>query len=69
MAGTPTNEEVLSRHVAWESYKTSGQISDADYRVIKRLDKSTETAMATALADVRPCPVLAVCPLTRPYEG
>lgn len=53
MEGGLTNEEVLSRHVAWESYKTSGQISDNDYKLIKRLDKNTDTAKVSAMESVR----------------
>ena len=55
MAEEPlTNEAVLARHVPWESYKTSGQLSDKDYALIKRLDKSNEGARAAVLEEVRP---------------
>jgi hypothetical protein len=47
-----TTKDVLSRHISWESYKTSGQLSDRDYALIKRLDKSTETARSSALEEV-----------------
>lgn len=53
MDGPLTNEDVLGRHIPWESYKVTGQISERDFALIKRLDKSSETAKASALEEVR----------------
>jgi V-ATPase subunit H len=53
MEGQLTNQDVLARSVAWESYRTSGQISDKDFSLIKRLDKAPSTAKSALLQEVR----------------
>ena len=52
MEGLLTNEQVLARQVAWESYKTSGQISDRDFNLIKRLDKAPESSRTALVQEV-----------------
>jgi hypothetical protein len=53
MDGSLNNDGVLEEHIPWETYKTTGQISDRDFALIKRFDKSTETAKAAALEEAR----------------
>lgn len=53
MNGELTNDDVLERQIPWGSYKTTGQISDRDYGLIKRIDKSTDPAKRSAMEEVR----------------
>ena len=39
--------------IAWEPYKSLGQLSDRDLAIIRRVDKSTETAKVSVLDEVR----------------
>lgn len=52
MEGTLSNDAVLEQHIPWESYKMNGQISDRDFTLIKKYDKSPETVKAAELDEV-----------------
>eukprot|EP00892_Ulva_mutabilis_P008643 jgi/Ulvmu1/6150/UM028_0006.1 len=49
MEGSLSNDAVLEQHIPWESYKMNGQISDRDFTLIKKYDKSPETVKASEL--------------------
>lgn len=52
MEGSLSNDGVLEQHIPWESYKMNGQISDRDFTLIKKYDKSPETVKASELDEV-----------------
>lgn len=49
-----TNEDVLERTVAWETYLTARLISERDLQLIRRFDKSPDTAKASSLEESGP---------------
>lgn len=56
MEGPLTNADVLERSVPWDSYKTSGQISEADLGIIKRLDKAPASTKVALVQEARAPP-------------
>lgn len=52
MEGSLSNDSVLEQHIPWESYKMNGQISDRDFTLIKKYDKSPESVKASELDEV-----------------
>ena len=50
--GQLTNDIVMERHIAWETYLTARFITDRDLQLIRRFDKSPDTIQASLLEEV-----------------
>ena len=64
-----TNDEVLSKDIQWDNYRASGQLGDKDMAVIKRLDKTSDSARSAVLQEVRLLPVCTAAVDRTPAAG